>query len=351
MAEETPQRAPLYVFLSVLLAIGYLVARMVAPYALALFVGAMLAALGQPVFKAARRLGMGPRLAAAAVTLGALLLVIVPAALFAVQAVRQGIAVAEVVSQREDITFEGVLQYLERLPPVRYLAQDSDGLRTQLVEAARRGAAVLTGALGRMAKGIPEFLLQLVLTVVALFFFLVDGKRFVDWMLERSALHPDVRSRLVQSLHGTAIATVWAGLAAAGVQALLVFLGFVILQIPAAFLAGGASFILAWIPMVGTLPVTLAGAAYLYSQEAMARLVGLLVLAVIVGLSDNLVRPLVLKGGEGMHPFVALLAILGGIEVFGIFGVFLGPVVAALFITLFDIWPALAERSGVKIRH
>lgn len=351
MASEAPPRAPLYVFLTVLAAIGYLMARMVAPYALALLIGAMLAALAQPVFRAARRLGLGPGAAAGVVTVGTFLLVITPAALFSVQAVRQAVAVAEHVSRREDLSLDGLVRHLERIPAVRYFADDAEGLRSQLVEALRRGAGGVTAVIGRMAKGIPEFLLQLGLTVVALFFFLVDGRRFVDWILARSALHPEVRERLLQSLHGTAIATVWAGLAAAGVQAFLVFLGFVVLRIPAPFLAGGASFILAWIPMAGTLPVLGAGAVYLYSQEALGRLIALVVLGLVVGVSDNLVRPLVLKGGEGMHPFVALLAILGGIEVFGIFGVFLGPVVAALFITLFDIWPALAERSGVKLKH
>ncbi|MBI4422924.1 MAG: AI-2E family transporter [Elusimicrobia bacterium] len=351
MKPNGPSRAPLIAFLLILSAIGYLVLRMMAPYVLALFLGGTMAALAQPLFRAARRAKLGPRLSAGVVTVGILVLGITPAALFSVQAVHQAASFGQDLAEREDLTLEGLWRYVERVPRVQQFVGDQEALRSQLIGAARRSAGLLSGALGRLAKGIPEFLLQLALTVVALYFFLVDGKGFVDWLLARSALHPDVRKRLLDSLHGTAIATVWASLAAAAAQSLVVFLGFLILGAPTPFLAGGASFILAWIPMVGTAPITLSGVAYFYLQGELGRMIGMLATALIAGLSDNVVRPLVLGGGEGMHPFVALLSILGGIEVFGIFGVFLGPIVVALFISLFDIWPALAQRAGVDVHR
>ncbi len=63
---------------------------------------------------------------------------------------------------------------------------------------------------------------------------------------------------------------------------------------------------------------------------------------------DNVVRPWILKGRNEMHPFVALLSIIGGIETFGVPGVFLGPIIAALLITLLQIWPLIGERAELN---
>lgn len=67
----------------------------------------------------------------------------------------------------------------------------------------------------------------------------------------------------------------------------------------------------------------------------------------LTGLSDNLVYPLVLKGRGEMHPLVSLVAIFGGISMFGIFGVFVGPIMAALLIATLNLWPVIAERFGI----
>jgi predicted PurR-regulated permease PerM len=67
----------------------------------------------------------------------------------------------------------------------------------------------------------------------------------------------------------------------------------------------------------------------------------------MAGLVDNFVRPLVLKGRSKMHPLVSLVAIFGGIEMFGILGIFLGPILAAVLIALLQLWPEVGQRFGL----
>lgn len=69
---------------------------------------------------------------------------------------------------------------------------------------------------------------------------------------------------------------------------------------------------------------------------------------VATGLVDNFVRPLVLGRQRGLHPFVSLLAILAGLKIFGILGIFLGPVIIAVLIVLLDAWP---EALGRLVRR
>src|SRR6185437_914597 len=115
-------------------------------------------------------------------------------------------------------------------------------------------------------------------------------------------------------------------------------LGFLILDIPAGFLAMGIAFISAWIPLIGSSPVWISAAIYLYTKHLYGKLIAMLIIGLLTGVVDNIVRTLVLKGRDNIHPAVGLLAIFGGISFFGIAGVFVGPVIASLIITLLDLW-------------
>jgi predicted PurR-regulated permease PerM len=125
------------------------------------------------------------------------------------------------------------------------------------------------------------------------------------------------------------------------------FSAYLLLGVPGAFLGAGATFIFAWIPVLGSTPVWVFGTGYLWFQDSPARAVIMLAVGLICSASDNLVRPLILRGRGDMHPLVSLVAIFGGIEMFGIFGVFIGPILAAILMTLFQIWPVIARRFGL----
>jgi predicted PurR-regulated permease PerM len=96
---------------------------------------------------------------------------------------------------------------------------------------------------------------------------------------------------------------------------------------------------------VGSVPVWVVGAIYLYMKGSIGKVVAMVVLGLFTGVIDNFVRPLVLKGRSEMHPLVALVAIFGGINWFGITGVFVGPILASILISLLEIWPTVARRS------
>jgi predicted PurR-regulated permease PerM len=72
----------------------------------------------------------------------------------------------------------------------------------------------------------------------------------------------------------------------------------------------------------------------------------LLAVGVVAGASDNVVRAYMLRGQAAMHPLVGLVAVFGGISMFGILGVFIGPILAAMFIALLKLWPELLGRMS-----
>ena len=136
-------------------------------------------------------------------------------------------------------------------------------------------------------------------------------------------------------------------LAAAAAQSAVMLLIYLTLGVPAAFLAAGATFLFAWIPLVGSSPVWLAGAIYLYTQETLLKTILMVVFGLMTGIVDNGVRAMILKGRSKMHPLVSLVAIFGGIEMCGIMGIFLGPILAAVLIALLQLWPEIGHHFGL----
>jgi predicted PurR-regulated permease PerM len=341
------QRAHLVTFLGALLACIAAVLWMVGPYLLSLFLGGALAMLSYPAYQWLRARRFGPRLAASAVTALLLLLVIAPLTGFSILAVRQGVAIGHELAVLKEFSPKALTVTLSRWQLVRTLVGKPAAVNARLKNAIQTAGQVTSSAVLKLGRGVPEFLLQLALALIAFFFFLLDGERFLAWLLGLGVLDREVQERLVESFRGTTISAVLAGLVAAASQAALIVIGFLLLGVPGAFLAGGLTFIFAWIPVLGSAPASLAGLLYLYVEGASVKMALMIALGLTASVIDNLVRPMVLRGRADMHPLVGLVAIIGGIQMFGILGVFIGPILAAMLLSLLRIWPAIGGRFGM----
>jgi len=240
-----------------------------------------------------------------------------------------------------------LLDHVSGWTPIETLIGSPDAVETQARRWMQSVGVSATATIVGLAAHLPNLLLQLALASIACFFLLVDGPRLRGWLTDKIPLAADVRGQVVQSFQATAISVIWATLAAAAAQSGVMLLSYLILGVPAAFLAAGATFLFAWIPLVGSSPVWLAGAIYLYTQEALLHAICMVVVGLLTGLVDNIVRSLILQGRSKMHPLVSLVAIFGGIEMFGILGIFLGPILAAVLMTLLQLWPAVGQRFGL----
>ena len=342
------KRVHVITFLAALTACLAVVLWMIAPYLLSLFLGGTLAMLSYPAFRWFRARKCGPRVAASAVTALLLLLVIAPLAGFSILAVKQGIAIGHQMSELKEFSPKAITVAISRWQLVRTVVGNPAQVNAQLKSAIQATGQLTSKAVLNLGKGVPVLLLQLLLAMIAFFFFLLNGEEFVAWILGLRVFDRNVQEKLVQSFRDTTISAVLAGLAAAASQAALIVTGFLLIGVPGAFLAGGLTFIFAWIPMLGTAPASLAGMLYLYATQGSALQMALMVaMALAASVIDNLIPPLVLKGRADMHPLVGLIAIIGGLQMFGIQGVLIGPILAAMLLSLLKIWPVIRGRFGI----
>ena len=345
---EKTKRAHFYAFLGALIILSVLFLWMVGPFILSLFLGGLLALMASPAFYLLRRRGVGPKTSAALTTLMVLVLVLGPMAGFGYLAAKQGIAVGKQLSELQEFSPGRLTRELGRTSVARALG-DPAAVNARLKEGIRTAGMAMTSAVLSAVKSVPELLLNLVLALVAFYFFLLDGRSFVDFVLSRAAFERDVQDKLRCTFVDMARSTVLAGFAAAAAQAAMIFLAFLVLGIPGAFVAGAGTFFLAWFPMLGSLPAAAAGVGWLYAQDDTVRMAVMMGFGAAAGLVDNVVRPLVLKGRSDLHPLIGLVAIIAAIDMCGLLGIFVGPLLAAVLISLLEIWPEIAGRFGVEV--
>ncbi len=340
------RRTTLVAFLVLLSAVMVLTVLMVLPYVLAVTMGGILAVLAQPVFQWLTGHHVTPRVAAAMVVLGVVLVLMAPLFFVVTKAIQQGIAIGEGLAEG-GFSLRSVLDHVSGWAPIETVIGSPDAFENHARRWMQSAGTGATTTIVGVAAHLPNLVLQLALASIAGFFLLVDGHRLLCWMTDKIPIAADVRVQVVQSFQDTAISVVWATLAAAAAQSVVMLLSYLILGVPAAFLAAGATFLFAWIPLVGCSPVWLVGAIYLYAQAAMLKALLMVVVGLLAGLVDNVVRSMILKGRSKMHPLVSLVAIFGGMEMFGIMGIFLGPILAAVLIALLQLWPEIGHHFGL----
>jgi predicted PurR-regulated permease PerM len=344
-ARNRTSRAHFYAFLGALALASIAFLWMIAPFVLALFFGGLLAVIAHPFYDRARK-KLGATAAAALSTALMLVVVLGPLAAFAVVAAREGTEVGGRLAHAKEFTSGELNMALARVPeglggPV--------GARAMLTSGVRSFGGALTAVLLNTAKSIPGFLLQLALGLVAFYFFLLDGRRFADFILTRAAFEEDVRFKLKRTFSDTARSTVLAGFAAAASQSAVILVAFLVLGVPAPYLAAAGTFVLTWLPVLGSFPASAAGVAFLFACGEPGRAVAMIAFGCLAGVVDNVARPLVLKGRGGMHPLLGVVAIIAGIDLCGILGIFIGPMIAAILVSLLDIWPEIGARFGVDV--
>lgn len=345
---RTQKRTTLITFLALLTGALYLAFKMMRSYLLPVIMGAFLATISLPIYRHLRSRKFGPKTAAAIVTLALVLIIVGPLAGFVEMAFSQASDLVKSLGEQQgSFSAKALIERLNAWAPVHRLMPDPQAVEKQVTSSIQNVGKLITSSALGAASNVPELLLQLALIGLSCFFFLIDGRKFIDWILQRLPLDRDVQVTLLGSLKETTISSILATLAAAGVQAILMLVSFLSLGIPLAALAAGATFVFAWIPILGSTPVWVGGAIYLYTQDSPGRMTIMILLGFITSVSDNLVRPLVLKGKGDIHPLLSLVSIFGGIEMFGILGVFVGPVIAAVVVALLNVWPSVGRRFGL----
>lgn len=192
---------------------------------------------------------------------------------------------------------------------------------------------------GDLFAYVVKVIVGVVIMIIAVYFFFAEGPAMLTTLMRLSPLDDSYERELLTEFDSICRAVVTATLLAAVVQGLLAGFGFWLAGLNSVFLLMLLTTVFAMVPFVGAATVWVPAALWLYFYEDRFWPAVLLSLygAGIVSTSDNVIKPLVLSGTSNLHPLLALLSVLGGVQVMGPIGIFVGPMIVVFFKTMLDI--------------
>jgi predicted PurR-regulated permease PerM len=343
-----PARSRIALLLVLALAITLLFLGVIRDFALALVMAAVLAGLARPIHDRLVKLLHGREGAAAVLTVILVLaIVIVPIVLFMGVLLRDTLQLSESLEpwvaehlQKPD----SLRQAIEESPTLRKLLPYQDQIVQKAGQLAGNAASFLAQAVVDSALGAAQFFLMLFVTLYATFLFLKEGRAIVDTIFGYTPLSTDDKQRLVTTFSSVARATLRGTLVIGIVQGGLGGAAFAVAGIEGAVFWGVIMAILSILPGLGTGFVWVPAVVYLAMIDRVGAAVGLaLWCALVVGTVDTYLRPMLVGKDTKMPDLMVLVTTLGGLALFGMAGMVLGPIVGALFITAWTLWRSAVE--------
>jgi len=291
------------------------------------------------------RLGGRPMAVALLTLLIALFVAILPFALVAAGLAREAAMLYERLQSGElnlalyfRTQFDAFPQWLAALLD-RFGLIDFETVERRIVAALAQASQLIATRAFAIGQNTFEFVASLFITLYLAFFLIRDGDEVVLTMRRAIPLPGEQMQELVEKFVTVIRATVKGNLLVAAIQGALGGVAFWFLGVAGALLWAVVMAFLSLLPAIGAALVWLPVAAYLLMTGSMWQGIGLIAYGVLViGLVDNLLRPLLVGNDTRMPDYLVMMATFGGMAVLGINGFVLGPAIAAMFIAVWHIY-------------
>ena len=222
---------------------------------------------------------------------------------------------------------------------------DFDHLQRQLTTVLAQGSQFIAAQALGIGIDTFGFVASLGVTLYLAFFLVRDGDDLARMAEMALPVPPQFKPELVARFMAVVRATVKGSLLIAGIQGLLGGVAFWFLGIKGALLWAVVMAFLSLLPMIGAALVWLPVAAYFFVTGSVWQALGLVAYGLfVIGLADNLLRPMLVGKDAGMPDYVVMITTLGGMAVFGINGFIIGPTIAAMFIAVWHLSIAAPSR-------
>lgn len=322
------------------------------PFYGAVFWAVVLAVVFSPLQRRlALRIGGRGNLSALITLSVCLLVAILPVFFIAALLVQQGADLYQRLDSGELDVGVYVARVREVLPAVlqhqldRFGLNDFDGLRDRIVSGAMQGSQFIATRAFSIGQDTFQVVIGFFLMLYLLFFFLRDGLDIVRGIRMAVPLADHHKRRLQIKFTRVVRATVKGNVVVAAIQGTLGGLIFWVLDIPSALLWGVLMAFLSLLPAVGSGIIWAPVAAYLLLSGNTWQGVVLAVFGVLViGMVDNVLRPILVGKDTRMPDYLVLISTLGGLSLFGLNGFVIGPLIAALFMASWDLFTSTRKQ-------
>lgn len=321
----------------------YLFYRLVIPFFVPIAWTTVLAVMFHPMYRWFNRRLNRPNLSSLIVTLIVLLVILFPVAYLGVSLVSQAQSVIQTVGKagtwEEYLSYDPIwfVQLKAKLEP--YMDVSNFTLSGVVKDMVTWAGGFLAGHSGWLVANITRTIFYFLIIMFSLFYFLRDGNLWLAKLRRVIPLNSTQLSVAFAKVRDIIEVTMIGGVAIALIQGLLGGVLFASVGIPDAIFWGAIMTFMSLVPFVGSFIVYVpAGLILIATGATIKGLIVIILGVVVVSQVDNVLRPFMLAGRTQMHPLLLFFTIMGGVALFGLLGIVIGPLVAAVFIALLNIF-------------
>jgi predicted PurR-regulated permease PerM len=194
----------------------------------------------------------------------------------------------------------------------------------------------------RITRGVGDLVtasLNFIFMSFAIFFLLRDGTEFLKRIRDYMPFSEEHKDRLAKQIRDIIISTVYGGVVVGVGQGIIAGLTFYFLEIPSPVVWGLATSIASFIPLLGAFTIWGPATIYLFIQGLVVKGIILAIIGVFgISLIDNILRPIIIGGRTKMPILAIFFSVLGGIKLFGLIGLIMGPLILAIFVSVVEIF-------------
>lgn len=311
--------------LSLILLLGFITFLMLRPFTGFILVAIILSFVSYPLY---RRLEpyLGSHISSGLVLTLTVLLAVIPFIFISLVVIEDATQLSEDLNESDIINVTEAERFIHE-----YTGQEVR--LDQITSNFLSGVSDITfGGVSEIFSVVTHFAIGIFFMIFLIFYFLKDGTRLLEWMKGVTPMPDDLQEMMYSRIEKTTWAVVKGHVLVALIQGLVAGIGLIVTGIPNWGFWTFIMIILAFIPIIGTVFIWGPAAIYLFvtgrpSAAILLAIYGFL----IVNLVDNFLRPLIVDRGADLHPAVILIGVIGGIYVFGVAGLFVGPIAIGVF--------------------
>jgi predicted PurR-regulated permease PerM len=338
-------------FLFVLAVLGYLTYRIMLPFLDVIAWAVVLSILFFPVYVFILKYVRLKSAASLMTVILILLVVIGPFTYVAFMLLRELKFLASQMDENNIGSVQEIIQAVKSLTVIEKI-REYTGIENLMSETAIRDSISKIGKvviehLSLRLTNIFLSVIDFVLIIFSTFFLLKDGPGFLARTRDYMPFSEVHKERLDTQIRDIIVSTVFGGVVIALVQGVLGGIGFYFSGLESPVVLGVIMSIMSFVPVLGAFSVWGPASAYLFFHGDYLQATGLFIFgALVISSVDNILKPLIIGSRTKIHTIIILFSVLGGLKFFGMIGLIMGPLITAIFISVFEIFRSLESHPG-----
>jgi predicted PurR-regulated permease PerM len=327
-----------YFFLISVLAFIGISLLLIFPLMKAIIGGMVLGYIFYPIYKKSLKIVKNKKAASLLMSFIVLLVIIVPIFFTANAIINESI---KFFYEVRDIDLSTTIHFFDK-----YLSQSVD-LNFYIKELLNKGAISLADWASNFIFSLPGKAISLFVMLFVLYYSFLEGKDFIKKLESYLPLSHEIRKKVSKKFKDVVRASLYGIVVTAILQGVIGGIGFVLFDVSSPILWTIVMIILSMLPFLGASLVWFPASIYKIITGDLFNGIGLLIYGlIIVSLIDNVLRPKIVGSKASIHPIIVLVGVLGGLEVFGLFGIIIGPLILAITLVFLELY--ISERKKPK---